>query len=120
MVSGAHAAVVVEDRLGGLGVGLGDALSRVGAVGDALEALRDRLTEAGVAADDRTGGTLAAGELVERSGLERTRVMAIYLGRWTPSPAERDRLAGVLGVSKDEITWGHKTPIQHIYGLGPM
>ena len=58
-------------------------------------------------------------ELVEKSGLERTRVMAIYLGRWTPSPAERDKIAGVFGVTKDEITWGHKTPIQHIYGSGP-
>lgn len=58
-------------------------------------------------------------ELVQRSGLERTRVMAIYLGRWTPSPAERDKIAAVFGVTKDEITWGHKTPIQHIYGFGP-
>ena len=58
-------------------------------------------------------------ELVEASGLERTRVMAIYLGRWTPIPAERDKIAAVFGVSKDEITWGHKTPIQHIYGSGP-
>ncbi len=58
-------------------------------------------------------------ELVERSGLDRTRVTAIFLGRWTPSPAERDRIAAVFGVSRDEITWGHKTPIQHIYGHGP-
>jgi transcriptional regulator with XRE-family HTH domain len=58
-------------------------------------------------------------ELVEKSGLERTRVMAIYLGRWTPSPTERDRIAAVFDVPKDEITWGHKTPIQHIYGSGP-
>ena len=58
-------------------------------------------------------------ELVERSGLERTRVMAIFLGRWTPSPAERDKIAAVFEVTKDEITWGHKTPIQHIYGSGP-
>ena len=58
-------------------------------------------------------------ELVEKSGLERTRVMAIFLGRWTPSPAERERIAAVFNVSKDEITWGHKTPIQHIYGHGP-
>jgi transcriptional regulator with XRE-family HTH domain len=59
-------------------------------------------------------------QLVELSGLDRPRVMAIYLGRWTPSPAERDRLAAALGVTKEEITWGHKTPIQHIYGMGPM
>lgn len=58
-------------------------------------------------------------QLSEQSGLELTRVQAIYLGRWTPSPAERDKIATVLGVSKEEIAWGHKTPIQHIYGHGP-
>ncbi len=58
-------------------------------------------------------------DLVEKSGLERTRVTAIYLGRWTPSPTERDKIASALGVTRDEITWGHKTPIQHIYGTGP-
>jgi len=62
---------------------------------------------------------LSFDELVERSGLERTRVTAIFLGRWTPSPTERDRIAAVFGLSRDEITWGHKTPIQHIYGTGP-
>jgi transcriptional regulator with XRE-family HTH domain len=59
-------------------------------------------------------------QLVERSGLDRSRVTAIFLGRWTPSPAERDRIAVALEVTRDDITWGHKTPIQHIYGLGPM
>jgi hypothetical protein len=57
--------------------------------------------------------------LTERSGLEGQRVLAIVLGRWTPSPAERDAIAGALGVTRDDITWGHKTPIQHIYGHGP-
>lgn len=58
-------------------------------------------------------------QVSERSGLELTRVQAIYLGRWTPSPAEREQIAVVFAVSKDEIAWGHKTPIQHIYGHGP-
>ncbi len=58
-------------------------------------------------------------ELAARSGLENTRLMAIILGRWTPSPTERQRIASVFGVSIDEITWGHRTPIQHIYGHGP-
>ena len=62
---------------------------------------------------------IAFDELVERSGLERTRVMAIYLGRWTPSPIERDKIAAAFGVTREDITWGHKTPIQHIYGFGP-
>ena len=62
---------------------------------------------------------LDAKQLAERSGLDEQRVLAIVLGRWTPSPAERDKIAAVFGRSRDQITWGHKTPIQHIYGHGP-
>ena len=58
-------------------------------------------------------------QLSERSGLELQRVQAIYLARWTPSPKEREQISKVLEVSKEEIAWGHKTPIQHIYGQGP-
>ena len=58
-------------------------------------------------------------QLVEQSGLEETRVAAIILGRWTPSPAERQKIAKVFGLAIDEITWGHKIPIQHLYGHGP-
>ncbi len=57
--------------------------------------------------------------LAERSGLEEQRVLAIVLGRWTPSPAERDKIASVFGLTRAQIVWGHKTPIQHIYGSGP-
>ena len=57
--------------------------------------------------------------LAERSGLEVTRVRAIYLGRWTPSPGERQKIADTFELAVDEIAWGHKTPIQHIYGHGP-
>jgi transcriptional regulator with XRE-family HTH domain len=58
-------------------------------------------------------------QLAERAGLDEQRVLAIVLGRWTPSPAERDRVAGVFGLTRDQISWGHTTPIQHIYGHGP-
>ena len=58
-------------------------------------------------------------ELVEQTGLDASRVRAIVLGRWTPSPTERKKVADVFGVSIEEISWGHKTPIQHIYGHGP-
>ena len=58
-------------------------------------------------------------ELTDRSGLDQSRVMAIVMGRWTPSPAERQRIANVFGIGIEEIAWGHKTPIQHIYGHGP-
>ncbi|MBM81785.1 MAG: hypothetical protein CMJ78_14505 [Planctomycetaceae bacterium] len=58
-------------------------------------------------------------ELVERSGMDDQRVKAIVLGRWTPSPKERQAIASVFGVEASEIAWGHKTPIQHIWGHGP-
>ena len=61
-----------------------------------------------------------AKKLAELSGVDEQRVVAIVLGRWTPSPAERDKIAGAFGLTREQIAWGHKTPIQHIYGLGPM
>jgi hypothetical protein len=60
-----------------------------------------------------------AKQLAERASLDEQRVFAIVLGRWTPSPAERDKIAAVFGLTRDQIAWGHKTPIQHIYGHGP-
>jgi transcriptional regulator with XRE-family HTH domain len=60
-----------------------------------------------------------ARQLAERSGLDEQRVVAIVLGRWTPSPQERDAIAAVFGLTREQITWGHKTPIQHLYGQGP-
>ena len=58
-------------------------------------------------------------QLAERAGLDEQRVLAIVLGRWTPSPAERDKVAAAFGLTREQIAWGHKTPIQHIYGSGP-
>jgi hypothetical protein len=60
-----------------------------------------------------------ARRLAELSGLDEQRVLAIVLGRWTPSPQERDAIAAVFGLTRDQIAWGHKTPIQHLYGHGP-
>jgi len=57
--------------------------------------------------------------LAERSGLDEQRITAIVLGRWTPSPQDRDAIANVFGLTRDQIAWGHTTPIQHIYGQGP-
>lgn len=62
---------------------------------------------------------LTVPQLAERCGLEESRVLAIALGRWTPSPVERQKIAAALAVTIDEITWGHQTPIQHLYGHGP-
>ena len=58
-------------------------------------------------------------ELADRSGLDLSRTRAIYEGRWLPSPQERKMIAAALSVEVDTIAWGHKTPIQHIYGHGP-
>jgi hypothetical protein len=58
-------------------------------------------------------------QLAEKAGLDEQRVLAIVLGRWTPTPTERDKIAAVFGLTRDQIAWGHKTPIQHIYGHGP-
>jgi hypothetical protein len=58
-------------------------------------------------------------QLAAKAELDEQRVLAIVLGRWTPSPTERDRIASVFGLTRERIAWGHKTPIQHIYGSGP-
>jgi len=76
---------------------------------DAIKSIEQLCVEAGI--DVR--------QLAERAGLDEGRVAAIVLGRWTPSPEERDALAAVFGLTRDRIAWGHKTPIQHIYGHGP-
>jgi transcriptional regulator with XRE-family HTH domain len=62
---------------------------------------------------------ISIAELAQRSGLDEGRITAIVLGRWTPSPSERQKVAAVFGVAVEEIAWGHKTPIQHLYGHGP-
>ncbi len=58
--------------------------------------------------------------LGEKANLDSKRVLAIVEGRWTPSPAERDRVAGVFGLNRDEIAWGHKALVSNLYGHGPQ
>ena len=60
-----------------------------------------------------------ARQLAEQSGVDEPRVAAIVLGRWTPSPEERNAIAAVFGLTREQIVWGHTTPVQHIYGQGP-
>jgi len=62
---------------------------------------------------------LTVADLTARAELEESRVLAIVMGRWTPSPTERKKIAEVFNLTPDDIAWGHKTPIQHIYGHGP-
>ena len=58
-------------------------------------------------------------ELADRSRLDLVKARAIFLGRWTPGPEERQAIAAALETSVDAVAWGHQTPIQHIYGHGP-
>ena len=46
-------------------------------------------------------------EVAERAKLPVNRVEAIIVGRWTPSPDERRRVADAFGVSVDDVSWGH-------------
>jgi len=62
---------------------------------------------------------LTVSHIAAQSGIDEQRVTAIILGRWTPSPQERDAIAAVFGLTRDQLAWGHKVPIQHIYGQGP-
>src|SRR5262245_7690748 len=41
--------------------------------------------------------SLSPKQLAEKAGLDEQRVLAIVLGRWTPSPAERDKVAAAFG-----------------------
>jgi transcriptional regulator with XRE-family HTH domain len=67
---------------------------------------------------EESGTTLE--QLVQTSGLEAKLVKAIAAGNYTPSPTERQRLAGALGVSVEDIAWGHAVPVDHLWGHGPQ
>ncbi len=59
-------------------------------------------------------------QLAERAGLDERRALAIVEGRWNPSPAERDRVAAVFGLTRADVAWDHRTPVVHLYGHGPQ
>jgi len=67
---------------------------------------------------EETGTTIE--QLVEASGLEAKLVRAIASGNYTPSPSERQRLAAALGVSVEDVAWGHAVPVDHLWGHGPQ
>jgi ribosome-binding protein aMBF1 (putative translation factor) len=58
--------------------------------------------------------------LVQASGLDDRVVEAIVRGRYTPSPEQRRRLAEALGVSVEQVAWGHVAQVAHIQGHGPQ
>jgi transcriptional regulator with XRE-family HTH domain len=50
---------------------------------------------------------LTVEDVAERARLTCDRVEAIAVGRWTPSPEERRRIAEAFGIAVDEVSWGH-------------
>ena len=63
---------------------------------------------------------ISIGQLVIVSGLDAKLVKAIVSGNYTPSPLHRQRLATALGVSTDDISWGHAVTVEHLRGNGPQ
>jgi transcriptional regulator with XRE-family HTH domain len=61
---------------------------------------------------EETGITLA--QLAERARIDERRTQAIVDGRWTPSPAERDRIAAALGLKVEDISWGHTMNFRNV------
>ena len=63
---------------------------------------------------------ISVDQLVDASGLDAKVVKAIVSGNYTPSPSQRQRLAAALGVSTDDISWGHAVQVEHLRGNGPQ
>ena len=63
---------------------------------------------------------ISVAQLVATSGLDTKLVVAIVGGHYTPSPSQRERVAAALGISKDDVAWGHAVPVQHLRGNGPQ
>ena len=63
---------------------------------------------------------ISVGQLAEAAGLDAKVVKAIVSGNYTASPSQRQRVAAALGVSKDDIAWGHAVEVQHMRGNGPQ
>ncbi len=64
---------------------------------------------------------MSVDQLIAASGLDDAKlVQAIVSGNYTPSPSQRQRLAGALGIAVTDIAWGHTVPVQHLRGNGPQ
>jgi transcriptional regulator with XRE-family HTH domain len=75
-----------------------------------MKTLAQRMAEIGMSSD----------QLVTASGLDKRLIKAVVSGNFTPSPAQRQRLAAALGVSIDEVSWDHAVSVQHLRGNGPQ
>ena len=63
---------------------------------------------------------MTSAELASASGLEVQLVKAIAKGNYTASPTDRKRLSEALGLSVEDIAWGHVVPVEHLRGNGPQ
>jgi len=59
-------------------------------------------------------------QLARAAGLDPKLVKTIAAGNYTPSPAQRQSLAAALGLTVDEIAWGHAVPVEYLRGNGPQ
>ena len=59
-------------------------------------------------------------QLVEATALDERVLEAIVQHRYTPSPDQRRRLSAALGVEPEQILWGHRAQVEHVYGHGPQ
>jgi len=57
---------------------------------------------------------LSVAEIARLARISVDRMQAIADGRWTPSPAERTRVAKAFGVEATEISWGHTMNFRNV------
>jgi len=60
---------------------------------------------------------VTADALEAATGLDRSTLVAICEGRYLASPQQRQRIAAALGLRVEDVSWGHSTPIDHMYGF---
>jgi len=61
---------------------------------------------------------ISVDHLVAATGLDRKLVEAIVAGNFTASPHHRQQLATALGISVEDVSWGHAIQVDHIRGNG--
>ena len=78
------------------------------------------MTQVKTLAEWMTERGLGLAELVEASALGERVVEAMAQGRYTPGPQQRQWLAAALGVGPEQVLWGHRAQVEHMYGHGPQ